>query len=298
LPDPEHDPKAHAEVALSHPVALFERMTALFGVVGALRLCRHNNAEPPTIIRLFRGVSRDQLSVDGVSVLAHDQAGMLVIQGARQPLLAEWARRGLAQVQDPTSALVVEQLDIQPGQAILDRCAGLGTKTLQMRDRLGESGSIVAVDPNGGRCEGLRRIVAARGIRNIPIHQVDMLSKIRVTLPQQFDRVLVDVPCSNSGVLPRRPEAKYHQQDRALRSLGCLQKAILDDTAPSVAHGGQLLYSTCSIWPEENQQIVEAFLSGDSQFRLVRQHFTPPSLDQNPTTYRDGGYYALLERVL
>jgi 16S rRNA (cytosine967-C5)-methyltransferase len=217
---------------------------------------------------------------------------MVVVTGARRVHLADWAARGVAQVQDPTAATVVQRADLRPGQSVLDRCCGLGTKTLQMRDAVTEEGRILAIDPAEQRCAGLRQLVEARGIRNVAVRCSGMLGEP----PYAFDRAIADVPCSNSGVLARRPEARYHQSAGNLRSLEQLQDRILNDTAPAVAPGGLLVYSTCSVWPEENRRRVDAFLSHHPEYALLDDHTTWPSFENEPTRYRDGGYVAVLAR--
>jgi 16S rRNA (cytosine967-C5)-methyltransferase len=97
-------------------------------------------------------------------------------------------------------------------------------------------------------------------------------------------------------VLARRPEARYHQSASALKSLEKLQDEILNDTAPATKPAGLLLYSTCSVWPEENQHRVAAFLQRHPDFELLEEKSTLPSLTPEPAKYRDGGYYALLRR--
>ena len=113
----------------------------------------------------------------------------------------------------------------------------------------------------------------------------------------RFDRVLLDVPCSNSGVLARRPEARYAQDDHMLQSVEALQRRILLDTAPAVRPGGLLIYSTCSIWPEENGRQVERFLAGGPPFTLLSEQSTLPSVGDNSSEYHDGGYFAVLQRT-
>jgi 16S rRNA (cytosine967-C5)-methyltransferase len=297
LPDPANDPERYAAIALSHPPEVYQRLRGLVEDDAiALQLCRHNNLEPPTIVRLFRGVNVEQLEAEGVSIEPHEQQGMYIVHPARRPILAHWAGQGLAQVQDPTSALVIEHADIRPGQIILDRCAGLGTKTLQMRDLLGDTGSITAVDPNHARCDALRKLLATRNLQNITVFETDRLARIESQIPRHFDRALIDAPCSNSGVLARRLEARYHQAPRALKSLEQLQNMILDDTAPFLAPGGRLIYSTCSIWPEENQQMMQRFLARHPHFRQIEERFTLPSTDPAAARYHDGGYLAVLRR--
>lgn len=290
------DPAKYAEIVLSHPRPLFDRLVKLAGTKTALQICEHNNREPPTIVRLFPGHSIDELAGDGITPQPHEQAGMVVVAGARQATFAQWARAGIAQVQDPTAARVAEQLDLQPGQTVLDRCCGLGTKTIQLRQRIGDSGQVIAIDPNRRRIDGLRKLIAERGLTGVHPHKAAMLAELGDKVPQIYDRALIDAPCSNSGTFARRPEARYADSEQATRSLIALQDQILDDTAPHVRPGGLLIYSTCSIWPEENQARVEAFLSRHGDYERLSEDCTLPSLSEDPTRYRDGGYYAVLRR--
>jgi 16S rRNA (cytosine967-C5)-methyltransferase len=297
LPDRATDPARYAEVVLSHPRSLFERYAAMLGVEDALRLCEHDNAEPPTIVRLGLGAAPADLQGEGVTVEPHEQPGLCVVHGARKATLAEWARVGVAQVQDTTAAAVVQQLRCELGQRVLDRCAGLGTKTIQLRDGVGEVGSVVAMDPNPERCNGLSELLGARQIANVAVHCAGLFGDVPELGGATFDRALIDVPCSNSGVLARRPEARYGQRADSLGGLREIQDLILDDTADHVRPGGLMLYSTCSIWPEENERQVERFLRRRPDYALVKQHATTPSLDPEPTRYRDGGFFALLQRA-
>lgn len=297
LPDRVADAARYAEVALSHPRDVFDRFVTLLGTDDALRLCEHDNAEPPTIVRLANGAMAADLQAEGVTIHPHDQSGLLVVESARKATLAEWARLGVAQVQDTTAAAVVPELQCEPGQRVLDRCAGLGTKTMQLREAVGDAGSVVAMDPNVDRCNGLRELLAARQIGNVSVHPAGRIADVEELRDATFDRALLDVPCSNSGVLPRRPEARYAQGKAATDALLKLQDMILDDTAGRVRPGGLMVYSTCSIWPEENERQVERFLQRRPDYSLVKHHATIPSLDPEPTRYRDGGFFALVKRA-
>ena len=285
-------------IRLSHPPELFTRLVKLLGHADAVRFCEHDNAEPPTIVRLLPGVTPAQLESPGVTITPQERAGMFVVSPAKKPLLAEWSSKNLAQVQDPTAAGVVERLPIEPGQSVLDRCAGLGTKTLQLRAKVGDAGTVVAVDPAADRCRALSAILKRRGISNVTVHQTAMLAGIPEFADRQFDVALLDVPCSNSGVLARRAEARYAQGNEALASLSKLQRSILDDTADHVRPGGILVYSTCSVWPEENRGQVDAFLKRHSEYQFERDETTLPSFEPDATTYHDGGYWAVLKRVI
>jgi 16S rRNA (cytosine967-C5)-methyltransferase len=289
-------PLAPMPIALSHPPELLDRLKSLLGEEPAVQFAHHNNRQPPLIVRIFSSADSKQLLEPGLALSPHQQTGMYVVANATHSILADWSRRGIAQVQDPTSALVVQQCDIQPGQKILDRCCGMGTKTLQLHEHLEKTGQIYAMDPNPIRCQALRDLLAARAIDNVGVVQSEWIKGLEKILPTPFDRILVDAPCSNSGVLARRPEARYHQNPQSLHSLAKLQMNILNDSAPHVAPDGLLIYSTCSIWPEENQNQTAQFLTTHPDFILLKELTTLPSLTPDPTHYRDGGFYAVLQR--
>jgi 16S rRNA (cytosine967-C5)-methyltransferase len=290
VPLREEEPREFAHWVLSHPPELFDRLTGILGIERALQFCEHNNRQAPTILRVMG-------NLDTREFIPHQQPGMFIVQGVKKEQLADWSRRGLAQVQDPTSAAVVYHLNLQPGQTILDRCAGLGTKTLQIRQWIGDTGKIIAVDPSNPRCQLLRQMLHERGITNIEVHTVGMLREIADKLPHSFNGILADVPCANSGVLARRPEARFFQDARSLASLRELQKRILGDTAPLLAPGGRMVYSTCSIWPEENELQIGKFLERHRDFKLLHHRVTWPSFHTTEAQkYNDGGYVAVLTR--
>jgi 16S rRNA (cytosine967-C5)-methyltransferase len=286
-PDRLREPSEYARLVLSHPPELFGHLEKLFGPEQALLICEHNNREPPIIVRLISGEFRGE----GVQIRPHERPGMFVVEGASPTHLAGWSKDGIAQVQDPTAAGVVAQLEITAGELVLDRCCGRGTKTMQMREAAGDSGSVIAIDPSEERCSILQRVAVDRGITNIKVHRAGSVPRNAM-----FPKILIDAPCSNSGVLARRPEAGYAQDDKALKSLARLQDTILDDTAAALLAGGRMVYSTCSIWPAENSDRVQAFLSRHRDYRMLREKLTLPSTESEPTRYHDGGYFAVLQR--
>lgn len=298
LPDETADPQLHAEIALSHPRELFDKLVGQIGAENAIKFCRHSNAEPPTLVRAITGATfPPPILPDGVTVSPHELPGMWIASGARKATFADWAKNGLAQVQDATSARVIEHLDLQDGSSVLDRCAGLGTKTIQIRERIGKEGSIVAVDPSEARYAGLLQTLKVRKISNVAVVQAEMLRKIPNLKRESFDRVLIDAPCSNSGVLARRPEARYSQDKPTTASVVKLQRQILDDTSEYLKRGGLMIYSTCSVWQEENEQQVAGFLGQHGDYELVEAQLTWPSFKTpDPARYHDGGFFALLRR--
>jgi 16S rRNA (cytosine967-C5)-methyltransferase len=290
------DPKIEdPAIAFSHPRELFAPLVELLGESDALRFAEHDNREPPTLVRLFVRSRVEDLQSEGITITPHEQSGIFIVEHAKQSVLAEWSRRGIAQVQDATAARVVAECDVKVGQSVLDRCAGFGTKTFQLAERVSPRGKVLAVDPNRARMAGLKKLIDVRNLPNISVATAGWM-KDAAEPDQNFDRVLIDVPCSNSGVLARRPEARYRQDAQTLSSLEQLQRDILNDTAASVAPDGLLIYSTCSIWPRENQAMAKWFAETHPEFRFVRERSTLPSFDPDPAHYHDGGYFAVFAR--
>lgn len=294
LPE-EAEPRKKAMLWYSHPPELFDRLATVFGPTPALAICAHNNLHPPTTVRLAAGKSL----ADVVAVCPaepHSQEGMVILSSPDKSAIARLAQDAVGQVQDPTSAQVLTHANLMEGMSFLDRCCGVGTKTLQAWGYLGPTASIVAMDNSAERCAVLRSTLVARRISNVRVVQAEMFPNASADLPRGFDRILVDVPCSNSGVLARRPEARYSQSPKALEQLVTLQKRILTDAAKRLAPKGLLIYSTCSIWPEENQGVVENLLQTSTGLGVVEQQTTLPSCTDEPRNYHDGGYFAVIQR--
>ena len=278
------DAQEYARVALSCPPQLFKRLIKLVGVEKALAMAERQNAEAPLVVRGTPG------SVEGVTVTPHARAGFSVVTGATEAVLTEWARAGVAQPQDPTSAAVVDRMELAAATRVLDRCCGVGTKTLQIA-AAAPAATVVAVDTAGFRTDALDRAAAARGLTNVR-------TVTAATVPADepaFDRILVDVPCSNSGVLIRRPEARYRQDDRSLKSLDKLQKSILADTVPRLAPGGLLVYSTCSVWDEENGDQVRWLTQQFPHLKVEDVQTALPATSSDAARHHDGGFYAVLQ---
>jgi 16S rRNA (cytosine967-C5)-methyltransferase len=307
MPDEIADPAAFAQRALSHPPMFFQRLAKLLGAERAMAFCRHDNSDPPIVLRMFQGIEPADLVLEweqlrsqyadlpDVELWPHESPGLLVVRGVRGGrILGHWAKMGLAQVQDATAAGVVEKMQISPDMRVLDRCAGLGTKTMQIHERVGISGEVVAVDASEFRCQKLGELLAERGIGNVRVVHARELAVGQI--PKPLDRILIDVPCSNSGVLARRPEARYRDQVDCLVKI---QREILDDTLPWLAPGGILVYSTCSVWPEENELQTKEFLARNAGLELIEECFTLPSMgESSPEKYHDGGYVAVVRKNL
>ena len=196
-------------------------------------------------------------------------------------------REGRCSVQNITAMHAVDLLDPQPGERVLDLCAAPGGKTGMIAERIGSEGRVVAADSDAKRLPRIAENVSRLGLTNVDLLEVGREGE-KMPPPASFDAALVDVPCSNTGVLAKRPEARWRISTDDLAELPPLQTALLSRAAVCVRPGGRLLYSTCSIEPEENADVVRAFLDAAPRWSLETDALTLP------TAAADGGYRARL----
>ena len=226
----------------SFPTALVRRWTARFGAENAAKLCAWHNEPAETF-------------------LARKDGSFVALERGKKVTEVPGFAEGGFIVQDPGTALAVELVNAKPGDEILDACAAPGGKTIQLAWR-GAKVTACEVNPKRRRKleENLKRV-------GVEVEVADALDSCRLQ-SIAFGKVLVDAPCSNTGVLRRRPDARWNWSVEKLEALVKLQAEILDQVEPLVAPGGTLVYSTCSNEPEENLEQVNAFLSRHPDFTL------------------------------
>ncbi len=261
-PPPVGEAAIEADLAASsaHPQWLVERWTRTFGLPTAQQICNYDQQIPATWTSLRDLEVVSELESHGVKLAP----GSLLVS-ARRVITGDLTRtqafrEGRVAIQDEASQLVA--LLVGKGSRILDCCAAPGGKTRLLAERNPEA-AIVAVELHPHRARLLHKLVPAR---NVQIITADIRALPTV---ESFDRVLVDVPCSGTGTLARNPEVKWRLKPEDLLDLRSRQLAILQAAMQRVAPGGRLVYSTCSLEPEENQSVVESALSADSSFRQV-----------------------------
>jgi 16S rRNA (cytosine967-C5)-methyltransferase len=202
-------------------------------------------------------------------------------------------RDGLIQPQDATaSAVVAEAVRPRAGMEVLDFCAAPGTKTTHLAELMGNAGSITAVDTTAEKLTSIEsncRRLGATNVRTVLADQVGGL------VPGGFDVALADVPCSNTGVLARRVEARWRFDEVALAKLVKDQRFLLAAAGQFVRPGGRLVYSTCSIEPEECGDLARGFARRSDRFKLTDERLTLPAGADDPTRWQDGGYYAVFQ---
>lgn len=266
----EHLKQTNPALGYSHPEWLAGRWQARWGAEQTARLLDWNNRPPPTFARLnslrtnFAGLAA-AWGKEGVQFAERqwDWTGeKAVFELASHFSLAhsEAFQRGFFYVQDPSTLLAVKELDPHPGEKILDLCAAPGGKTTYIAQRMRNAGSVLALDIQPQRLARLRENCARLGVACVVF-----------TPPEDaapFDRILVDAPCSNSGVLRRRVDLRWRIKEEEIARLRQTQAELLKQVAPQLRPGGALVYSTCSLEPEENEMVVRDFLRAHPQFKL------------------------------
>lgn len=202
-------------------------------------------------------------------------------------------QQGLFEVQDASSQLVAEFMEVEPGMRVVDTCAGAGGKTLHLAAKMDNKGQIIATDIYGNKLKELKRRAKRAGAHNIETRSIDS-TKVIKKLYDTADRVLIDAPCSGLGVLRRNPDAKWKLQKDFLQEIRQTQADILKQYSRMVKPGGKLVYATCSILPSENQHQVQGFLESEEgkAFKLRKE----ARILASESGY-DGFYIAQLEKV-
>jgi 16S rRNA (cytosine967-C5)-methyltransferase len=246
---------APAEIRYSHPQFLIERWERHFTPEDAARICEWNNSPAEIFVRANGlKVTPGELlrsSREAEAHPLHPQA----IKVHHVPL--DWIIQGLCYVQDPSTLMAVDLLDPQPGETILDACAAPGGKTSYLAELMRNEGRIVACDSSRSRLERLKNNLARLSVANTETRRVDWLSRPIPFEPESFDRILVDAPCSNTGVIRRRVDVRWRLTPEDFEQMPGLQRRILESVFPLLKPGGTLVYSTCSLEPEEDEQIAQ-----------------------------------------
>jgi 16S rRNA (cytosine967-C5)-methyltransferase len=269
---------AYLGITHSHPEWLVARWFDRHGFEAAERWVQFNN-EPPHLmlrantLRVTRDVLASSLAADGVETAPARYAPDALIVTTGNPLRGK--NDGSFFVQEEASQLVALAVDAQPGETVLDLCASPGGKTTALAAAMRDRGRLVASDVRARRMRLLRSTVIASGARAVRIVQIAGSG----SLPFQpvFDRILIDAPCSGLGTIRRDPDIRWRRSPGDLTELAGRQLELLQRAATLLKSGGRLVYATCSSEPEENEQVVDAFLSNAPDFALLDLRTPAPS---------------------
>jgi 16S rRNA (cytosine967-C5)-methyltransferase len=270
----------------SHPEWLCKRWDRQFGSAATETILSWNNEPAPVILRLnpLAPSQLDASPVEGLTPVGVD--GYFLLDGLLPP---HWTNEGLVYVQDPSTRLAVELLAPQPGETILDACAAPGGKSSLIAAAMQNEGVLFCTDSNAKRLPRLADNLKRQHLSISTEEVFDWTEEPPVEWKGRFDRILLDVPCSNTGVLRRRVDVRWRLRLEQIEVLSNIQKQILRNALPCLKPGGQLVYSTCSLEPEENEEQIAAFQDSHPQVELVESRRSLPFQDGF-----DGSYAALL----
>ena len=308
-PEPSDTVEAIAVLA-SHPEWLVARWLPRFGPDGTRALCAANNATPPSAVRLntLRG-SADAVDARLAALGIETRPSPLVPEGRRIRAGSPEARaaahaEGLVVPQDEGSMLVARLVAPRAGEFVIDACAAPGGKTTHLAALMGGRGRVLACDVTPKKVETVARQCRRVGATGVETRVLDA-ALLGEACPDAADRVLVDAPCSGLGVVRRRPEIRWRVRPDDLAALAARQKRLLAGAAGAVRPGGRLVYSVCSLEPEEGREVIATFLAAFPTFEPAAIEGRPFATPDAPGTVflyphqagTDGFFVASLRRT-
>ena len=296
LPDRHATPVEYLNIVNSIPEWLVKSWFDEYGREQTEKICFASNRRPSIYIRAnslktTAEALADKLKDGGVECEITDEPQMIRLTSPKSITALPGFDEGLFAVQDLSAARVVRLLNPQPGWSILDLCSAPGTKTTHLAELTGGKAKIVATDIDGKRLEMVKENISRLDLAgSITVTEYNTLGEY-FKKQDGFDCVLVDAPCSNTGVLARRPEVRHRITQSDIEKLAKVQADLLCTAEGMLKPQGILCYSTCSIQPEENGLLVKQFLEGHAGFKLKTEKLTLPSAEGFD---HDGGYAAVI----
>jgi 16S rRNA (cytosine967-C5)-methyltransferase len=278
-------------VRMSHPNFLLERWTRSFGQDASVALCEWNNQAAPIYARVNR------LKIGAENFLSKHRAAEIPSRAGAFVRLTELPfpalEAGECYMQDPSTSVACKLLDPQVGETVLDACAAPGGKTALLAELMSNNGRLVACDRDPSRVATLRDNLHRLGVTIAEPLQHDWTSGVSLPLPEalRFDRILIDVPCTNTGVMRRRVDVRWRLRPEDFERMQREQLRIFSALVPLLKPGGTLVYSTCSIEPEENEQVVQRTIQTFPVLKLDARESVLPFREQF-----DGAFAARLVR--
>ncbi|MBT2641218.1 16S rRNA (cytosine(967)-C(5))-methyltransferase RsmB [Bacillus sp. ISL-41] len=265
------DPAERISIETSHPLWLVRRWVNQFGEEKTREMCEVNLTAPLqtgriNLTRISRDECLDLLEEEGFEV---EPSPILpeAVKCLRGNLASSKAfKYGLLTIQDESSMLVAHALGIKEEEVILDACAAPGGKTTHIAEKLNNSGKVISLDLHEHKVKLISDNAVRLGLENIEVQKMDSRQASAQFEKESIDRVLLDAPCSGLGVMRRKPDMKYTKKEEDLTQLQTIQLSLLESVAPLLKAGGTLVYSTCTVDREENQEVIEKFLSEHPEF--------------------------------
>lgn len=274
-------------IRFSTPEWLVERWKNQFGKVNTTLLLEWNNTSPSIYVR--RNPLVDFSSSPEHLAPLHGLPNWYKVEG---PLPLDAIQSGALYVADPSTRHCIDLLNPQPNETILDACAAPGGKSAAIIAATGGKAKLTSTDLHAHRLPTLQENLARLGAAHVDTAQMDWTQPCPPCWHNHFDAVLLDVPCSNTGVMQRRIDVRWRLSTHELERLTTLQAKILENASKSVKPGGRLVYSTCSIDEDEDSNLIHLFLEKHPEFSLKKETLILPFEEKT-----DGAYAALLIRV-
>jgi len=294
LPDPQQDLALFLGTAFSLPAWLVRRWLVEFGPEATKHICIASNRRPTVVLRpnTLQTTTAELAAVlasEGIETSpTPDGTGLTLLQAVDITGLSAF-EKGLFFVQDQAAYEAIHLLPVQAGWRILDLCAAPGTKTAVLAGLLRNTGQLYASDADKVRLQKVWQNCQRLKLGDVDIIEPEHLKSFLASKPR-IDAVIADVPCSNTGVLARRCEARWRLEEKAIRALTAVQKQLLHQALSIVRPGGYVLYSTCSILAEENQMLVRSVLAERQDGHLLKEHVMVPQTIRADRMDHDGGY--------
>lgn len=290
------DPLERISIQTSHPRWLIERWARAFGVEEAEAFAQANNMVAPTAFRIVKVRANESEVLERLRSAGATVEESRVAEGAWRvsgatALVRELSAAGEIYLQDEASQRVAEVLDVKPGERALDLCAAPGGKTTLMADRAADDALIIAADRSAARMETVVATMNLHGLESIKPLFLDAGEKLPFE-SNVFDKVLLDAPCSGTGTLRRNPEIRWRLSESEISAFAENQKRFLVNAAEVVKPGGHLVYSTCSVERDENEEVIAEFVATNNQFRSLDTLRTWPHRDGS-----DGFFITTRKRI-
>ena len=287
------------DIRLSHPDFLLERWRRQYGEIEARKLAEWNNRPPDTILRVEQTVisSTDflvKMEEAGIELKPHpfsDREKFYILpRGLAVRQLPGYAE-GWFTVQDPATSVPIDLLRPFPGESVLDACAAPGGKAAIIASRMRGEGKLVAMDLHDDRIAVLKENMDRLGLGWVELVQGDALDPKKVLGDRTFDAILLDVPCLNTGVLRRRIDARWRVNTNRLKAITEIQYGLLSACAELLKENGRIVYSTCSLEAEENEDLIARWVREHPGFNKAKAKKAFP-----PKTGTDGAFAAVIRR--
>jgi len=289
LPNPESSPADYLSTVFSLPVWLVSDWLSNFGAELTRLICLASNRKPgiyirPNSLKTSAQELAEKFRLADIEIEITPQDSMIRIKRPRTITQLPGFAEGLFAVQDITASRVIKILSLRPNWKILDLCAAPGVKTTQLAEITGDSATIIASDIDAERLKKIEENTSRLGIKSVEVVPYEQLQN------SKFDCILLDVPCSNTGVLARRVEARHRITPDAIKKLIKTQTDLLNTAASMLNPHGIICYSTCSIQKDENSSLIKDFRQNNPNFTLKSEKLTLPSAENFDC---DGGYTAI-----